>query len=453
MKHFKIIFYGLFTSVVLSGCTTFSQDGGLAGVKETTARHLKQEVAWPKTEAEKKFVADRVSTLLNDVINADDAVQIALLNNKGLQASFYKLGISEADVVQAGRLPNPKFGMLYAKNGGEYKIEQVLTFNVFSLITMPKMLAIERQNFEKTKQNVALEVLNLAHKTRQSYFNAVAANEHFRYSEQVKESAEASAELAKRMVKAGNWNKLELVREQSFYAEAVQEHTLAKQQKTSAHEALARLLAVPATQLNLAKRLPDLPKTITELQPFEAAAFEQRLDLQAMRLETAALAKQLGLTKTTRFINVLEIGPARVLEGKRHDPYKNGVDIAFELPLFDWGGAKVARAEAIYMQAVNRTAQTAINAQSEVREAYSRYLASYDMAKHYRDEIVPLHKKILDENQLRYNGMLISPFELFADARAQVTSVNGYIAKLNEFWLAETALQMALAGSTVEGNL
>ena len=99
------------------------------------------------------------------------------------------------------------------------------------------------------------------------------------------------------------------------------------------------------------------------------------------------------------------------------------------------------------MQAVNRTAQMAINAQSEIREAYSRYQTSYEIAKHYRDEIVPLRKKVLDENQLRYNGMLISPFELFADARAQVVSVNQTIAKLNEFWLAETALQMSLVGS------
>lgn len=112
-----------------------------------------------------------------------------------------------------------------------------------------------------------------------------------------------------------------------------------------------------------------------------------------MRLETQALAKQLGLTKTTRFINVLEIGPARVLEGRRGDPYKKGVDISFELPLFDWGSAKVAKAEATYMQAVNRTAQLAINAQSEIREAYSRYQTNYEVAKHYRDEIVPLRKK------------------------------------------------------------
>ena len=452
MKFFKLTLVS--ASLALSGCATFSQDGGLDSVKEATQQHIKQEVAWPKTEAEQNKVAERVNELLQKPLDADSAVQIALLNNKGLQASFYELGISEADVVQAGRLPNPKFSMLYARNNGDYKIEQALTFNIFSLLAVPKMLEIERRNFEQTKQKVALDVLRLAYKTRLAYFNAVAANEHVRYSQQVRESAEASAELARRMVQAGNWSKLEQAREQSFYADAALDYANARNRQTSTLEALSRLLGVgageslSAQQVKLQERLPDLPKTIAELQPFEKTAFEQRLDLQAMRLETEALAKRLGLTKTTRFINVLEIGPARVLEGRRGDPYKKGVDIAFELPLFDWGGAKVARAEAIYMQAVNRTAQMAINAKSEIHEAYSRYRASYDIAKQYRDEIVPLRKKVLDENQLRYNGMLISPFELLADARAQVASVNSYIETLREFWSAETALQMALTGST-----
>ena len=441
-------------SLAFSGCATFSKDGGFDSVQANTQKHLNKDVQWAKTEAEQAKISERVSELLQQPMDVECAVQIALLNNKGLQVSFYELGISEADLVQAGRLPNPRFAMLYAKNGGDYKIEQMLTFNIFSLVTMPKAKEIEQQRFEQTKRQVTLDVLKLAGKTRKAFFDAVAADEGLRYSQQVKDSAEASAELARRMVKAGNWSKLEQAREQGFYADTALEYARAKNLQTMMHEALVRLLGVAQDQIKLTERLPDLPKTVAELQPFEKTAFEQRLDLQAMRLETEALAKQLGLTKTTRFINVLELGPARVLEGRRGDAYKNGFEIAFELPLFDWGGARVARAEATYMQAVNRAAQVAINAQSEVREAYANYRASYDIAKHYRDEIVPLRKRILDENQLRYNGMLISPFELLADARSQVSSVNSYIESLHDFWLAESALQMTLIGSTqsMEGN-
>jgi outer membrane protein TolC len=437
----------LLSSFVLSGCASFSKDGGLNDVKSLTQRHIKQEVVWPKTAAEQQLAEARVQELLQKELDVESAVQIALLSNKGLQASLFELGISEAEVVQAGRLPNPKFSMLYARHNGDYKIEQALTFNIFSLLTMPKMLEIERLNFENTKQKTALDVLKLAYQTRLAYFNAVAANEQVTYSAQVLESAEASAEMARRMVKAGNWNQLELAREQGFYADAKQDALAAKQKQSAAHEVLTRLLGISVNQLAIQKRLPDLPKTITEPSQFQQEAFEQRLDLQAARLRVQALAKQLGLTKATSVINVLELGPARVLEGRRGDSYKKGVDISFELPLFDWGGAKVARAEATYMQGVNRAAYIASNAQSEIREAYSHYSTSYDIAKQYHDEIVPLRKKVLDEKLLRYNGMLISPFELFADARAQVASVKTYIEKLNEFWLADTELQMTRIGT------
>ena len=294
MQYYKFALYSALLSLLLNGCATFSNDGGLADVKALTAPHLKQEVVWPKNEGAKTIVAERVSELLQEPLNADSAVQIALLNNSGLQASLYALGVAEADIVQAGRLPNPKFSMLYARHQGEYKIEQALTFNIFSLLAMPKVLEIERSHFEKTKQAVAIEVLSLAYETRAAYFNAVAANELVRYSAQVKESAEASAVLAQRMVAAGNWNMLEQAREQGFYADALLEYTSAKQVQNRAHASLARLLGVSAEQLKLEKRLPDLPKTASELQPLDKTVFEQRLDLQAIRLETAALAKQLA---------------------------------------------------------------------------------------------------------------------------------------------------------------
>jgi outer membrane protein TolC len=337
--------------------------------------------------------------------------------------------------------------MLYARDAGEYKIEQAFTFNVFSLITMPKAVEIEKRRFAQTQASTAIEVLKLAYQTRIAYFNAVAATELARYSAQVKESAEASAELAKRLHETGNWNRLEQSREQSFYADAALEYANAKNAEVRAYEALARQLGVKASQLKIQSRLPDLPKSLSELQAFEQNAYEQRLDLLVKRSEMDALAKQLGLTKTTRFINVIELGPARVLEGRRSEPYKKGIDIAFEIPLFDWGQAKVPRAESIYMQSVQETAQLVTNAQSEIRERYNTYRTRHDVTRHIRDEIVPLRKRILYEDQLRYNGMLTSPFELFGDARAQVQSVKGYIESLRDFWLADAELQAALVAS------
>jgi outer membrane protein TolC len=178
------------------------------------------------------------------------------------------------------------------------------------------------------------------------------------------------------------------------------------------------------------------------------------MDLQQVRLQVQALAANLGLMKSTRLINVLELGPARVLEGQRGDAYKKGFEVAFELPIFDWGTARVVRAEAIYNQALNVATQMVVEARSEVREAYLGYRTSYDVARHLRDEIVPLRKRISEENLLRYNGMLIGVFELLADTRSQIAAVDSAIQAQRDFWVAQADLEMAMIGKpTLSGAI
>lgn len=437
--------------VTLGGCATFSEDGGFGSVDRTARERLGKDVRWARSEDERHLLHVRVTELLAQPLGVEETVQVALFNNRGLQAAFFDLGISEADLVQAGRFPNPHFSMLRASKaepgGREYKIEQALTFNIFALITMPFAVEVEQRNFQQTQRLVTMEVARLASETRKAYFAAIAAEETVRYTQKVKQAADAGAELARRMAAVGNINKLQQAREQGFYAEAALNLARAEQASVLTRERLTRLLGLQRTDaFQLPERLPDLPKVADELPAIEQTALDQRLDLQAIRIETEAMARNLGLTKVTRLVNVIEFGPARVLEGTKDSGYKKGYEVSFELPIFDWGGAKVAKAESIYLQAVERAAEAVTNARSEVREAYHTYRSTYDVARHYRDEIVPLNKRIADENLLRYNGMLIGVFDLLADARSQIASVNRSIESLRDFWIAQSDLQMTLIG-------
>jgi outer membrane protein TolC len=266
--------------------------------------------------------------------------------------------------------------------------------------------------------------------------------------EQVKDAAEASAELARRMAAAGNFSKLDQAREQVFYGEATAQLARSRQVALAEREKLTRLMGLWGEDLSfrLPERLPDLPKSAREIADLEAQALKQRLDVKGAMQEAENVAASLGLTRTTGFISVLEVGYQRTSETGQ--PRKSGYEVELRLPIFDWGGARVARAEHTYMQAVNRAADIAVRARSEVREGYAAYRTAFDLARHYRDEIVPLRKRISEENLLRYNGMLISVFELLADARQQVAAVNAYLDALRDFWLAEATLQLALTGKS-----
>ena len=448
----KTVFIG-FAFLLLAGCASFSRDGGFSSVESVARERLNKDVQWIKSDADADSARAMIKKLLADPLTADDAVQIALLNNRGLQATYAELGIAEADLVAAGRLKNPRFAYLHVNSSTESKIERALTFDFMQLITMPLATKLERRRFEQTQLRVAAEVLQIATQTRKAYYNAISAQQTARYMEDVKVTAETSAELARRMARAGNFSKLTQAREQIFYAETTAQLARARQNTVAQREQLTRLMGLwgEDTQFKLPERLPDLPQAPNDRTDIESVALKQRLDVQAMKRDIDGLAASLGLTKATRFINVLELGPADVREGT--SAVKRGYEISVELPIFDWGGARVAKAEAIYMQALNRAAEVAVNARSEVRESYSGYRTAFDLAKHYRDEIVPLRKQISDENMLRYNGMLISVFELLADAREQVVSVNAYIEALRDFWLADADLQMAFIGKSSGGPM
>ena len=436
-------------SFVLAGCASFSRDGGFdtvaSGAKE---RGLDQEIKWLRDGEDPTEIRAMVTSLLKKPLTPDAAVQIALLNNQSLQATYAELGIAEASLVQAGRLRNPGFSFTRLHRGDEIEIERTVLFDLMGLITMPIRTDLEKRRFELTKTRVTGQVLQVAADTRRAWYRAVSSRESARYADQVKEAAEASAELARRMAAAGNFSKLDHAREQVFYAEAAAQVARARQTAVSERERLIQLMGLWGNDIQfvLPDRLPDLPDDARDIGDIEARAMRARLDVQGARQEAEHIASSLGLTRATGFIDVLELGYHRKSETGL--PRQTGYEIEIRLPVFDWGGARHARAQHVYMQAVDRAADLAVRARSEVREAYHAYRTAYDVAKHYRDEIVPLRKRISEENVLRYNGMLIGVFELLAEARQQIASVNAYIEALRDFWLADATLDLALTGKS-----
>ena len=434
-------------NVLLVGCASFSPDSGMGTVSDLTRARTGQKASWHRTPADSDIAAARVAELLQQPLTVDQAVELALLNNRGLQANFAELGIAEADRVQAGRLKNPSLSFGRLAGGGVLEFDRSIVFGLVDLLTLPAASGIARQRFEQAQFQAALDAVGVAADTRRAWFEAVAAQQLAGYQLQVQQAAEASADLARRMTAAGNFSKLEQLREQAFYADATTQLARAQHQATARRERLTRLLGLwseQATAYRLPDRLPDLPAAAVEPRDAEQTAMDKRLDVLLAKRGTAATAQSLGLTNASRFVNALEVGYQNKAETGA--PNENGYQVQVQLPLFDFGGARTARAEAQYLQAVNRTAEVAVKARSEVREAYSAYRTSFDIARHYRDEVVPLRKRIADENLLRYNGMLIGVFELIADAREQVAGVTGYVEALRDYWIADADLQTALTG-------
>ncbi|MDY7573248.1 TolC family protein [Actimicrobium sp. CCI2.3] len=442
MKH-PIAF--AMATLMLGGCASFSPDGGFDTVATATRDRLGKDTRIVRNEADVAALADAIAPLLSAPLSVDSAVQVALLNNRGLQATYQRLGLAEADLVQAGRLQNPRFGFKRTHEGSDVLIDRSLTINLVNLLTAPLATRIESRRFEQTRLQVADAALNVAADTRRAYYDALGAVQQRTYARQVSDAAQAGAELGTRMAKAGNWSALDMAREQSFHADALTRVSMADKDVLVTREKLVRLLGLAnAEAFTLPDRLPDLPVNSIDIQQVDQIALRERLDIAAGKLALQATAASLNLTRSTRFVNALEIGGVR--NASSGNPPETGYELSLEIPLFDWGTARVARAESTYMQGVHHLADTAIIARSEARESYGNYRLAYQQARHYRDEVMPLRKRISDQTMLRYNGMLVSVFELLADSREQASAAHDYIGALKNFWIADSDLQTALGG-------
>ena len=207
-------------------------------------------------------------------------------------------------------------------------------------------------------------------------------------------------------------------------------------------------------KFKLPTSLPPLPAHAKNLAGIELEAVGRHVDLQISRLETEALARSYGLTKATRFISIFDAGPAdkTIIDKQLGQTLREpGFAMQLQVPLFDFGEVRLREAEANYMRSVNRLLDRAVTVRSEARDAYRTYRSSYDIAMHYRREVLPLRKIISDETLLRYNAMLIDVFALLVEARQRISINLAAIDAQRAFWLATVDLNTSVMGGGVVG--
>ena len=443
---------------VLTGCASVSLDQNINRVNDEAGSFTGGKLALARTLDERDQRAQAAQALLAQPLEQKDAVQLALVNSPSLQALLAQGWAESADAAQVGRIANPIFSFERMTAGTELDLGRALSFGLLDLLTLPSRYSVATRRIEQSQLRLTSDVVDQVTRVRQAWVRAVAAQQSLKYAKQVYDSAEAGAELAKRMQSVGNFNRITRAREQAFYADAATRLSTAQHQVTASREELVRLLGLDESQaqaLKLPERLPDLPKQALDPQAVGSLATKARLDIRLAQTALDGAAKAQGLNMVTSFTDI-------ELTGRRNTTFDNaegtrstarGWEIDVRLPLFDWGGMQRDAMNARTLAAANQLEGTVRSAGSSLRESYSAYRTAYDVARHYRDEVVPVRKVIAEENQLRYNGMLISAFELLADARDQVGAVTAALDSQQQFWLADAALQASVIGRPTNTTL
>jgi outer membrane protein, heavy metal efflux system len=433
----------------IGGCQSAPRDAEFKDAQTFVAQRSGYDLQWDGHTMADSAVDDAVAKILAHPISADQAVQIALLNNRHLQADLEELGIAQADLVQAGLLKNPVFnlGVRFPDRApSETYLDFAVASDFLDVIFVPARKKLAAQKLSEAEATLCDEVFAMVAECRGEFYRYQACEQSAELLRTQAAAANAAMQTAEALHKAGNINDLELANERAQALSAQLDLVDAEEASTDAREKLTARLGLGGNQIRWAAAgtLPDIPATEIATQDFCLLALRQRQDLAAARQEVLVQARTLGLTADYRFFQDVDLGPE--FERETDGQWRIGPSLSIPIPLFDQGDAKLSRAKAMLRQSEQRYAALAIDIQSEVRAATSRLQSARTKALLYRDELLPVQRELLRQMQLQYNGMYVGVFQLLDARRQQIAANEKYIQSLRDYWIARFDLERAVGG-------
>ena len=440
--------------VFVSGCTSIAINAGFDDVRATVEERGGLKIFWNNGTDLDKEAAEKINSLLKDKLVADEAVQIALLNNRDLQAVYSDLGVAQADLVQAGLLNNPIFDAAIkfpVSHGGPPELELSAVMNFLDIFYLPLRKRVATARFEETKTRVGGLVLDFAARVRTAFYVHQANEQMLELRQTIVQALTASFEVTRRLHEAGNITDLDFARERALLEAGKLALRSAEVAVRQSREELNMLMGLwgKQTEWQTDERLPEVPQQAIQTEDLERFALNRSVDLLNARQRLMSAGEQLGLNKATALIPESHMGAL----GERTDgAWEVGPVLEFPIPLFDQGQARTGRAAAELRRAQQEYYALAVKIRSTARALRDRAQGARDRALYYRDIMLPLHERIVNEAQLQYNAMQVGPVQLLRAREQQIETAAAYVEALRDYWLARTELAQLLSGRLPRGD-
>jgi cobalt-zinc-cadmium efflux system outer membrane protein len=448
----------VFSWLFIIGCTPLTTDPRPAfdQVHKNVAQRTGHLIQWKTNTDEDEAVRQKINKMLQSKLTADRALQIALLNNPRIQGSYERLGIAQAQLVQAGLLKNPVFDLSLRFVEGpssDYIIEMGVAKDFLDLLLVGIRKDLARAQLEITKSRVVGEVMNLAARTQIAFYSYQAALQTYETNKQITKAAELAYDAAQRLHKAGNITDLALATERSLYEqnklERAASHTIMLQQR----EQLNSLMGLWAknTDWQTVALLPDLPERQKDLTNLESRVIGNSLDLKTARRRMNVTAAKMGID--TAEMVFPETAAGAEAEREADGKWSVGPAIGVAIPFFDFGQAATAAARARLRRLWDDYTALAIEIRSAARSSKYRLVNARQQVDYYEQVIVPLAEQIALETQIQYNAMQLGVFQLLQAKKMEFTLRRNYIDALRNYWIARTELELLLDGHLTRKSL
>jgi cobalt-zinc-cadmium efflux system outer membrane protein len=434
--------------VLIGGCATVRLNEGFSDVSAAIERQSGLQLFWNNGTDLDREAAEKLGALLKTKLTMNDAIQIALLNNRDLQAVYSDLGVAQADLVQAGLLSNPVFDAAIkrpAAGGGKPDLELSVVMNFLDVFYLPLRKRVAAARFEEAKSRISGAVLDFAGRIRTAFVSYQANEQNLELRRTIVQALAASFEVSRRRYEAGNVTDLDFARERAQVETgklALRSSEVATRQSREQLNVLMGLWGAQ-TGWQADDRLPEVPANELEVENIERVALEGSVDVLNARQRVISAGEQLGMNRATALLPESHLG---ALGERRDGAWEVGPVIEFPIPLFDQNQARTARAAAEFRRAQQEYYALAVTIRGRARAIEDRAQGARDRALYYRDIVLPLHEQIVHQAQLQYNAMQIGSMQLLLARQQQIEAALSYVEALRDYWLARADLTQLLSG-------
>jgi cobalt-zinc-cadmium efflux system outer membrane protein len=446
----RIVAFSSIFALSFPAAVAREKDEAFQGVQQSVQERTGKDLRWEQNQAAHEQALRDVRLLLRKPLTVDAAVQIALLNNRSLQATFEEIGLSAADLIEAATIPNPRFDLAIRfpdkPPSGTYQDYNV-AIDFLSIIMIPLKKRVAKEQLESTALRVADDTLELVSQVKTAFYSLQASQQLLKRFKEIVDTNAASLDLAQRQHEAGNINDLALSQQQTSYSRSRLDVASTEAEIRRNRERLTRLLGLWGvdTDWQISGELPEVPSSDIPVRALERLAISQRLDLQAEYLRVTSQGKNLGLTKAFRLLGALDFGANS--ERETDAQTRTGPTFAIELPIFNQGQARIARGQAALRQAQDRFEALAVDVRSQIRELQDELTSKREIARFYQDELLPGQRRILNESLANYNAMEVNNFELFTTKAEEARTEREYVEAVRDYWITRAELERAVGGS------
>ncbi len=436
-----------------SGCVSSSLSSDLSRIQS-----LSQATALPALPAGKvdTGLAREAKEQLDQPLDANAAVRLAMLNNRDLRARLRALGVERGRLMQAGLLSNPHIEaeLMPERNS---RLEVRAEYDVMSFVLMPMRKKAAQHELEAARTEVAGDVIELGYQTRVAFYALQAAELRLSFALRSLEALAASRDAAEALFAAGNIPELDWSTQISAYERARIAVAKLELARAEAREHLQRLLGLHGadTQWTLHTEFDDVPDELDGGSDVEKRALEANLDLLAKKHSLEALARRTGVTRLEGLLPEIAVDVHSLIgtpEGQTDYGVRWGGGVGLAVPLFDRRQGEVRSLEAQFDSELERYQGLAISVRSQAREAWARVRSAHERVRKYREVIVPAQERVMQQTQLQYNAMQLGVFQLLEARRAQLDVALDFAETLREYFTARAELDALLSGRAVSAS-